>query len=147
MGSDAADRRDPVLDHVGVIVQEFGDARSLLGDYFGLTTEDPELEATLGLEVMWVHAGGVRIELLRPASPDSAAARVLADGHGGVHHLAFAVANLEQAIQDLRARGFRPRADGIRAGARGNLICFLDPTDAQGMVVELVQHVGRVNEK
>jgi methylmalonyl-CoA/ethylmalonyl-CoA epimerase len=121
------------------LVREFDQARALLGGFFELPVAEPEPESDLGLEIMWVDAGDVRLELLRPTDPHGRGARQLDEGHGGVHHLAFTVDDIDETVSALAERGFRLRADGIRIGAHGSRICFLDPDDAQGMSIELVE--------
>ena len=82
---------------------------------------------------------GPRVQLLAPATPESAIARFL-DRHGpGLQQLAYTVRDVEAASAALRARGLRLLYDTPRRGTAGSRINFVHPKDAGGVLVELVQ--------
>jgi methylmalonyl-CoA epimerase len=79
---------------------------------------------------------------MRPTDPESRVARLLEAGEGGVHHVAFTVADLESSLAALKRAGVSLRDETPRVGAHGNLIAFLDPAELDGVLVELVEHRG-----
>ncbi len=93
------------LDHVGVAVASIDAA---LGIYRALGLAEAKREVVPGqkVTVAFLPVGESRIELLEPTSADSPVARFLEKRGGGVHHLCFAVENLEGALADLSRAGF-----------------------------------------
>ena len=80
-----------------------------------------------------------RLELLIPSSPDSVVAKFLAQRGGGVHHLAFQVRDIEQAVRELRHKGVRFVSDKPQTGVADSSIIFIHPHSTGGVLVELVQ--------
>jgi methylmalonyl-CoA/ethylmalonyl-CoA epimerase len=122
--------------HVGVIVADLAPVAELFGGRLGLPVRGPEPEPELGLEVLWVTAGGTTLEFVAPTSPDSRAAQVLARGEGGVHHVALEVEGLDGLLAELDAGGIPLRDTTPRPGAHGSRIAFLE---SEGALVELVE--------
>jgi len=89
--------------------------------------------------VLVVHAGSQRIELVEPAGEDSPVSKFLARRGAGLHHLAYRVHNLEQALEQLRAAGLRLIDEQPRPGAHGTRIAFLHPQATGGVLTELVE--------
>ena len=130
------------LNHVGILTDDLDSVRHVLGDLMGLEVIGPEAEPELGLEVLWVLAGAVRLEFLRPTDPESRAAQAMAAGQRGVHHVAFTVDDAAQALDSLRAAGIAARDSQPRLGVHGSRIGFLDPNAVAGALVEVVQEKG-----
>jgi len=80
-----------------------------------------------------------RLELLEPTGAESPVAKFLAKRGPGVHHLCFAVEDLEKALADLRGRGFRLVNESPVAGAGGKRVAFLHPSAGKGVLIELSQ--------
>jgi methylmalonyl-CoA/ethylmalonyl-CoA epimerase len=91
------------------------------------------------MDVRWVRFGGTSLEFIAPRSPDSRVAELLAQGAGGVHHVALAVEDVDAALVMVRARGVTVIDASPRSGAGGTRIAFLDPRDTAGALVELVE--------
>jgi methylmalonyl-CoA epimerase len=127
------------FDHVGILVEDFAAAGALLGATPGIHLAEPELEPVLGLEILWARVGATWLELMRPTDPGSRVARLLEAGEGGVHHVAFTVADIESSLAGLKEAGVRLRDETPRVGAHGSLIAFLDPDSLDGTLVEMVQ--------
>jgi len=86
-----------------------------------------------------VPAGESSIELLEPTSDDSPVARFLVKRGPGVHHICFAVRDIETAVRDLSAKGFRLIHAQPVAGANGKKVVFLHPEAGRGVLIELSQ--------
>lgn len=124
--------------HVGVVVLELDSVRLLLERAGVGTIDDPVAEPALGIEVLWAHLDGLDLEFVRPLHEDTRAARVLAAGEGGLHHVAFAVDDLDAELRRLAGDDvgtLGPARDGV-GGAR---IAFLDPAATGGTLIELVE--------
>lgn len=127
------------LNHVGILTDDLGTIRHILGDLLGLEVRGPEAEPELGIEVLWVIAGGVRLEFLKPTDPASRAAQAIASGQRGVHHVAVTVDDAADALERMRDAGVVTRDEVPRRGVHGSRIGFLDPASVAGALVELVE--------
>jgi methylmalonyl-CoA/ethylmalonyl-CoA epimerase len=127
------------LNHVGILTGDLDRVRHVLGDLLGLEVHGPEPEPELGIEVLWVMAGEVRLEFIRPTDPESRAARAIAEGQGGVHHVAVTVDDAAQALRRLRAAGVATRDELPRLGVHGSRIGFLEPGSVGGALIEVVE--------
>jgi methylmalonyl-CoA/ethylmalonyl-CoA epimerase len=131
------------IDHVGVAVADLDEALKFYADTFGMHCVHEETNQEQGVREAMLAVGtdgaGPRLQLLAPATPDSAIAKFL-DRHGpGLQQLAYTVADVEATSAALRARGVRLLYDKPRRGTAGSRINFVHPKDAGGVLVELVE--------
>lgn len=126
------------LHHVAIAVESIDEARSLWEDALGMRAAEPEVVADQRVRVLMLHAGEQRIELVEPAGADSPISRFLERG-GGIHHLAWSVASVADAIERLEASGVRMIDREPRCGAHGTTIAFLHPKATGGVLMELVE--------
>jgi methylmalonyl-CoA/ethylmalonyl-CoA epimerase len=124
------------LDHVGIAVSSIEDA---LGIYraLGLSESKREEVASQGVITAFLPLGDTRLELLQPTGPDSPIAKFLAKRGPGIHHLCFAVDDLDEAVEDLKSRGFRMVNESPVPGADGKRVAFLHPSAGRGVLIEL----------
>jgi methylmalonyl-CoA epimerase len=125
--------------HVGILVEDFADVRRVLGDCLGLEISEPEREPDLGIEILWARIGEVELEFIRPLSPDTRAAAALRAGQGGVHHVAFAVDDLDRTLDEVRAAGLATVDPEPRDGSHGSRIAFIAPDAVAGTRIELME--------
>jgi len=130
--------RGPRLDHLAVAVR---DLQVALRAFEALGLRCSHVEEVPGEEVRvaFVPAGDVALELLEPTSSSGVVARFLASRGEGVHHVAFRVSSLQEALSQAHAAGLRPVPPAPRLGARGTRVAFLNPKDTSGVLVELVE--------
>ena len=126
------------LDHVGIAVRRLdeGIARYQL---LGLGPESIEDLPAEGIRAAFLPAGDVRLELLESTRADSAIATFLERRGEGLHHVAFQVDDVREAIASAEIAGFRLVDREPRRGARGRLVAFVHPKSVHGVLVELVQ--------
>jgi LAO/AO transport system kinase len=127
------------LDHVGIAVHTADRVLDFLRDTLRLEASAPEDVPGSGVRVRFAEAPGVAVEIVEAAAPDSPIARFLARRGPGLHHVAFRVPDVTEALARLRARGVRLIDEAPRPGARGTRIAFVHPSSAGGMLVELVE--------
>jgi len=131
------------LDHIGVAVADLDAAVTLHTEVLGLVERHRETNADQGVvEVMLSPAAdgpGTQIQLVAALDEHSAVHRFLARRGPGLHHLAYAVNDVNTASEVLLRRGFRLLYDAPRAGTRGSLINFVHPKDTGGVLIELVE--------
>jgi len=127
------------IHHVAYAVADIDSAVSELGGRFGLQVDVREVLEDQGVEAAALAAGSSQIELISPLGPDGAVARFLERRGPGLHHVAFAVDDLEAALHQLRADGAELIDETPRRGLGGHLIAFVHPRSSAGMLTELVQ--------
>jgi methylmalonyl-CoA/ethylmalonyl-CoA epimerase len=127
------------IDHIGVAVDDLDAAMALYGGPFGLPDVLHETVPEQGVEVVLLDVGDGHVELLAPLGPDTPVGRFL-DGRGpGLHHVAYAVPDIDAALQDARAAGLRLLDERPRSGIRGSRVAFLHPSSTGGVLTEIVQ--------
>jgi methylmalonyl-CoA/ethylmalonyl-CoA epimerase len=124
------------IDHVGVAVPSIDSALQIYRA-LGLAEEKREVVPGQKVTVAFLPVGESRVELLEPTSADSPVARFLDKRGGGIHHVCFAVEDLEDALADLSNRGFRLIHRSPVPGADGKRVAFLHPEAGGGVLIEL----------
>ncbi len=127
------------LHHVAIVVASIDEARKTYIDLLGFEAGDVEHVADQDVDVLVCFAGKQRVELVQPASPESPVSKFLAKRGGGLHHLAYRVDDLEDALARLAAAGVRLIDTAPRPGAHGTRIAFVHPSATGGVLTELVQ--------
>ena len=132
------------IDHVGIAV---GDLEASIDFYvatFGLTVAGRETNESQGVREAMLYvadgpAGSSYVQLLQPLAADTPVGRFLAAKGEGIHHIAYGVADVAAAIDELAGMGIRLVDDVPRHGAFDSAIAFLHPKSVGGVLTELVQ--------
>jgi methylmalonyl-CoA epimerase len=124
--------------HVGVAVTSIDEALHFYGDKLGLSVFDRLELPDRRLNVAFVQAANLLIELLEPTDPDTPVARFLERRGPGLHHLCFGSPDIRAHLRDLRDKGVELIDEVPRPGAHGE-VAFLQPAAALGVLVELIQ--------
>lgn len=127
------------LDHVGIAVNDLDAAIAGYRDRYRVEPLYREVVESQGVEEAMIPVGGSFIQLLQPLGEDTPVGRFLARRGEGLHHIAFAVASIEDALEHLSEQGARLIDDAPRIGGRGARIAFVHPADLGGTLVELVE--------
>ena len=131
-----------VLDHVGIAVRNIDDALPFYVNVLNGLLEDRYTSDAPGVEV---HVAVVKtndkiIELLAPTNKNSPIARFLKQRGKGVHHIAYRVDDLDQAILEARKDGVRFLEDTLRTNIRGRRLIYLNPVSTDGTLIELCSY-------
>jgi methylmalonyl-CoA/ethylmalonyl-CoA epimerase len=128
------------IDHVAIAVASLDD---VLPVYRALGLEVAHREEVAGQKVVtaFLPVGESRIELLEPTDEESPVGKFLARRGPGLHHICFAVDDIEEALAELQRRGFRLLNATPVAGADGKKVAFLHPDSGKGVLIELSQQV------
>jgi methylmalonyl-CoA/ethylmalonyl-CoA epimerase len=124
------------LEHIGIAVRSLDEALPVWRA-LGLEEERREDVPGQGVRTAFLRAGEPSIELLEPTSEDSPVAGFLAKRGPGIHHLCFAVENLETMLDELGRAGYRLIHRSPVPGAGGKKVAFLHPEAGQGVLIEL----------
>ena len=127
------------LSHLGIAVRDWEGQLAFYRDVLGLPLLGVEEVADQGVRVAVFQAGLTRIELLGPTRDDCAVAKFLAKRGEGLHHLAYAVDDLEADLTALASRGVALVDPTPRPGAGGHRIAFLHPRSTFGVLTELTE--------
>jgi len=131
-------KKGTTIAHIGIAVRSLGDGMSLYRDVLGLT--EVPIDDSDGARIAAVAAGPSLVELLEPNVPGSPIDKFLAKRGPGIHHICFAVDDLDVALDRCRASGIRLIDETPRMGAEGKRIAFLHPSSTAGVLVELTEH-------
>jgi len=126
------------LDHIGVAVEDLEAAVALYENVFG--AEVTYRAANEELTAAFLRAGDAEIELLQPLRDDSAVGKFIAKRGPGLHHVAYAVPDVKQALSEARAAGLELIDQEPRIGLHGVPIAFVHPKSVGGVLTEFVQH-------
>jgi methylmalonyl-CoA/ethylmalonyl-CoA epimerase len=127
------------LEHIGIAVKNLDQANALFEKLLGRPHYKVESVESEGVKTSFFEIGGVKIELLEASRADSPIAKFIEKKGEGIHHLAFEVKNIDQAIQHYQQQGFTPIQPEPKKGADNKMICFLHPKSTQGVLIELCQ--------
>jgi methylmalonyl-CoA epimerase len=125
------------LDHVGIAVRSLDEALRPYVNGLGLSVDGTEEVAGERVRVAFLPVGETRIELLEPTAEDSPIARFIQRRGEGVHHLCFQVADLDAALERLKAAGVPLVDESPRGGAGGSRVAFVHPRGMGGVLIEL----------
>jgi methylmalonyl-CoA/ethylmalonyl-CoA epimerase len=131
-------RRGTRLAHIGIAVRSLDEILPFYRDILGLP-EEP-LDDADGATIAGLRAGEPLVELLEAESPDSPIGRFVAKRGPGIHHLCFAVDDLDAALERCRAAGIRLIDESPRIGAERKRIAFLHPASTAGVLIELSEY-------
>ncbi len=127
------------LDHVAIAVHDLDAAIEAHRRQYGVEPAHREVVESQGVEEAMLALGGSYVQLLRPLGPDTPVGRFLERRGEGLHHIAYAVADIDEALAHLEGRGVELIDREARPGGRGARIAFVHPRAFAGTLVELVE--------
>ena len=123
--------------HVGVAVQQLHSILPFYRDILDLP-EIP-LDDADGAHIAGLQAGDSLVELLEADSADSPIGKFVAKRGPGIHHICFAVDDLDRTLDRCRTAGVRLIDETPRLGAEGKRIAFIHPSATAGVLIELTE--------
>jgi methylmalonyl-CoA/ethylmalonyl-CoA epimerase len=127
------------IDHVGIAVEDLDATVALYRDALGMSVAHRETLAGQGVEAVLLEVGDGHVELLAPLGPETAVGRFLQRRGPGLHHVAYRVESIEEALRTLVASGLRLIDERPRAGIRRSRVAFLHPSSTGGVLTEIVE--------
>lgn len=131
-------RRGTRIAHIGIAVRALDEILPLYRDILGMPPV--ALDDADGARIAGVTAGESLVELLEAETPDSPIAKFLSKRGPGIHHICFAVDDLDAVLDRCRAAGLRLIDDTPRIGAEGKRIAFIHPASTGGVLLELSEY-------
>lgn len=130
------------IDHIGVAVEDIDAALALYEKSFEMELAHRETVESQGVEAVLLDVGDGHVELLRPLGPDTAVGKFLARKGPGLHHVAYAVEDIDSTLQQLAAAGLELIDSKARVGIRESRVAFLHPRSTGGVLTEIVEPSG-----
>jgi methylmalonyl-CoA/ethylmalonyl-CoA epimerase len=127
------------IDHLGIAVNSIDGGKKFWSDVLGLKLEGSETVETQRVTTAFFPVGDSEVELLESTSPDGPVAKFIEKKGAGFQHVAFRVANIEDALNELKEKGIELIDQKPRIGAGGARIAFLHPKATGGVLVELCE--------
>jgi len=127
------------IDHIGIAVRDAKEKLKLYKDFLGLEVTEIEEIPERGLRVYFIKIGDTRLELLEPMNENSEISGFLEKKGEGIHHIAFNVNGIDEAVALAKENGLQPLSDEPKRGAGGTRVLFLHPKTTGGVLTELVE--------
>jgi methylmalonyl-CoA/ethylmalonyl-CoA epimerase len=127
------------IEHLGIAVRSIEEALPYWENVLGLKCYNIEEVADQKVRTAFLKVGDVKIELLEPTSEESTIAKFLDSKGPGIHHIAYSVENIEDALAEAEEKGIRLIDKTPRGGAEGLTIAFLHPKSTEGVLTELCE--------
>ena len=127
------------IEHIGIAVKNLDESNLLFAKLLGKPHYKIEKVESEGVRTSFFDVGGLKIELLEATRADSPIAKFIEKRGEGLHHIAFAVPELESAVNEAMDKGFRPLSDKPKDGADNKRIVFLHPKTTNNVLVELCE--------
>ncbi len=125
------------VEHIGIAVKDLAQSIPLFEKLLNTTCYKTEVVASEQVTTAFFRQGETKIELLESADPQGVIARYIEKKGEGIHHIAFAVDDIEAEMKRLQAEGFTLLNETPRPGADNKLVCFLHPKGTNSVLIEL----------
>jgi methylmalonyl-CoA/ethylmalonyl-CoA epimerase len=127
------------IDHIGVATDDLEGAIALYEGTMGMPVAHRETVESQGVEAVLLDVGEGHVELLRPLGPDTPVGKYLAKKGPGLHHVAYAVDDIEGVLGSLKDAGIEMIDAEPRVGIRDSRVAFVHPRSTGGVLTEIVE--------
>src|SRR5690606_9541430 len=127
------------IEHIGIAVKDLNVAIKYYEDVLGLKCYSIEEVKDQKVKTAFFKIGQTKIELLESTAPDGPIGKFIEKKGEGIHHIAFAVNNIEDQLKDAASKGIQLIDEKPRKGAEGLDIAFLHPKATYGVLTELCE--------
>jgi len=129
------------IEHIGIAVRSLSSANQIFEDILNEKPYKTETVKSEGVSTSFFRVGTNKIELLQATDPESPIAKFIEKKGEGMHHIAFAVDDIEAEIKRLSKLGYRLINQTPKKGADNKIIAFLHPKSSNGVLIELCQDI------
>jgi methylmalonyl-CoA/ethylmalonyl-CoA epimerase len=130
------------IDHIGVAVEDIDAAIGLYENGYEMPLVHRETVEEQGVEAVLLDVGDGHVELLAPLGPDTPVGKFMAKNGAGLHHVAYAVDDIDATLEQLAAAGIKLIDTKPRIGIRESRVAFLHPRSTGGVLTEIVEPAG-----
>ena len=129
------------IEHIGIAVRNLQEACEVYERLLGVAPYKTEEVVSEGVLTAFFKSGPNKIELLQATTEQSAIAQFIEKKGEGMHHIAFAVDDIQAEMKRLKGEGFTLLNEAPKRGADNKWVCFVHPKDANGVLIELCQEI------
>lgn len=129
------------IEHIGIAVKSLKTSIPLFEKLLGGDCYKQEAVESENVNTAFFNTGESKIELIEDAIQDGIINKFIEKKGEGIHHIAFAVENIENEIARLKSAGFEFIGDQPKRGADNMRVCFLHPKGTNGVLVELCEKI------
>lgn len=126
------------MHHVAFAVEDLDEAVHTYERLYGAELELRGRLASQGVDAAYVTIGRARVELVSPTGRDTPVGRFLDRRGPGMHHVAFQVGSVADAIRDLTTAGATLIDTEPRSGLGGHEVAFVHHESQHGVLIEVV---------
>jgi methylmalonyl-CoA epimerase len=127
------------IDHIGVAVEDLDAAIALYEESFGMELGLRETVEAQGVEAALMNVGDGHVELMAATGPDTPVGKFLVKRGAGLHHVAYAVDDIDSTLERLAASGVELIDEKARGGIGGSRVAFLQPRSTGRVLTEIVE--------
>lgn len=127
------------IDHIGVATDDLDAAVALYEGTLGMPVAHRETVESQGVEAVLLSIGDGHVELLRPLGPDTPIGKYLDNRGPGLHHVAYAVDDIDGVLSKLKEAGIEMIDSQPRIGIRQSRVAFVHPRSTGGVLTEIVE--------
>jgi methylmalonyl-CoA/ethylmalonyl-CoA epimerase len=127
------------IDHIGVATDDLDEAVALYEGTLGMPVAHRETVESQGVEAVLLDVGEGHVELLRPLGPDTPVGKYLEKKGPGLHHVAYAVDDIDGTLAKLKQAGIQMIDNEARVGIRESRVAFVHPRSTGGVLTEIVE--------
>jgi len=128
------------IEHIGIAVKNLEESIKFYESVLGLKCYSIEEVEDQKVRTAFFKIGQTKIELLESTEPDGPIAKFIEKKGEEIHHIAYAVSNLNEALREAELKGIQLIDKEPRKGAEGLNIAFLHPKSTNGILIELCEH-------
>lgn len=128
------------IEHIGIAVANLEESITYYEKVLGLECYAIEEVADQKVKTAFFRVGDTKIELLESTDPEGPIGKFIEKKGPGIHHLAFAMDDVEKSLKHAQDQGVRLIDEVPRKGAEGLKIGFLHPKYTQGVLTEFCGH-------
>jgi methylmalonyl-CoA/ethylmalonyl-CoA epimerase len=127
------------IEHIGIAVSKLEESIDFYEKCFGLECYKVEEVPDQKVRTAFFRIGETKIELLESTDPEGPVSKFIEKKGEGIHHIAFAVNDLEEKLRNAENEGIRLIDRVPRKGAEGLEIAFLHPKSTGGVLIEVCE--------
>lgn len=125
------------IEHIGIAVNSLDEAIPFYEEMLGMKCYAVEEVKDQKVKTAFFMVGQTKIELLESTDPEGPIGKFIEKKGPGMHHLAFAVDDVNKSLSELEEKGVRLIDKSSRKGAEGLNIGFLHPKSTMGVLTEI----------
>ncbi|MDD3629591.1 MAG: methylmalonyl-CoA epimerase [Bacteroidales bacterium] len=128
------------IEHIGIAVKNLDESIEKYEKLFNIKCYAIEEVKDQKVKTAFFKIGQTKIELLEGTDPESAISKFIEKRGEGVQHIAFAVKNIDDVLEELKNKNVQLIDEKPRSGAEGLSIAFLHPKSTGGVLIELCEN-------